>query len=91
MCVFVIWCDEVQKNTNKMESCCNALIPFLLLTLCTFQRECGGYSSLCNMCISYVLVFCTLVCCISYVLVTVLYISLLYFKVFPVILYLKHT
>lgn len=32
MCVFVIWCDEVQKNTNKMESCCNALIPFLLLT-----------------------------------------------------------
>lgn len=78
MCVFVIWCDEVQKNTNKMESCCNALIPFLLLTLCTFQRECGGYSSLCNM-------------CISYVLVTVLYISLLYFKVFPVILYLKHT
>lgn len=33
MCVFVIWCDEVQKNTNKMESCCNALIPFLLLTL----------------------------------------------------------
>lgn len=75
MCVFVIWCDEVQKNTNKMESCCNALIPFLLLTLWyngiirTLQRECGGYS----------------------VLVTVLYISLLYFKVFPVILYLKHT
>lgn len=91
MCVFVIWCDEVQKNTNKMESCCNALIPFLLLTLWyntyiterygiirTLQRECGGYSSICNM-------------CISYVLVTVLYISLLYFKVFPVILYLKHT
>lgn len=84
MCVFVIWCDEVQKNTNKMESCCNALIPFLLLTLWyngiirTLQRECGGYSSICSV-------------CISYVLVTVLYISLLYFKVFPVILYLKHT
>lgn len=78
MCVFVIWCDEVQKNTNKMESCCNALIPFLLLTrIRTLQRECGGYSSICNM-------------CIRYVLVTVLYISLLYFKVFPVILYLKH-
>lgn len=65
MCVFVIWCDEVQKNTNKMESCCNALIPFLLLTLwCnTLQRECGGYSSICTVCISYT---------------GVLYISLLY-------------
>lgn len=77
MCVFVIWCDEVQKNTNKMESCCNALIPFLLLTLWyntyVTERMWGLFF------------------CMHYVLVTVLYISLLSFKVFPVILYLKHT